>query len=324
MNGRTEAGRGVVWGAVAGCGAVLALLVAMPLAARGRLPDRVATHWNGSGKADGSMPLWGAVAFPSLLWVVLAAGMLLVARRAGAGSGAGGWVLAGLSTLALGLVGGQATVVRANLDVTDWHDAGASGVWIVGVAVLALTAGALVWLSRRTGPELPDADGGPLMEIPEGQRVAWFSRLSSPALQAVAAVIGFAALAVGAASLGGITGPQPGIPLTIGLGLAALLCLAFASVQVRVGEQGLRVSFGPLGWPARRWSVADIESARVEQRTPAQAGGWGYRINGLGTTVMLRAGACLVVRSRGRDFAVSVDDAERGAALLNSLRVLKS
>ncbi|MFJ6646509.1 hypothetical protein ACIQPS_12715 [Streptomyces sp. NPDC091290] len=34
---------------------------------------------------------------------------------------------------------------------------------------------------------------------------------------------------------------------------------------------------------------------------------------------MLRRGECLVVRVKGKDFAVSVDDAERGAALLNSL-----
>ncbi|MET8982934.1 DUF1648 domain-containing protein [Streptomyces sp. NPDC004539] len=309
---------------------MLVLLVAMPLAARGRLPDRMATHWNGAGKADGSMPFWAAVLFPALFWAALSTGALVAARRAGAGAGAGagggtgGWLRVGLPILALGVVGVQAAVVRANLDVTDWHEAGSADGWIVAVVILALTVGGLVWLSRRTGHALPAEGGGPLMELPEGQRVAWFSRLSSPALQAVGAFLGIAALAAGAASLGGITGLQPGIPLTAGFGLAALLCLTFASVQVRVGEKGLRVGFGPFGWPARRWSVADIESARVEQRTPAQAGGWGYRINGLGTTVMLRGGTCLVVRSRGRDFAVSVDDAERGAALLNSLRALKS
>ncbi|WP_338684132.1 DUF1648 domain-containing protein [Streptomyces acidiscabies] len=329
MNGRTGNGRGTegrfgasrAWGAVVGCAAVLVLLVALPLIAHGRLPDRVATHWDGGGRADGSMPFWGAVAFPALIWVVGCAASLYVVLRVSRGSTAG-WVGVGLPTLGLGLVGGQAAVVRANLDVRDWHEAGSTYGWIVGVVVVALTVGGLVWLSRRSTPE-PEGDG-PVMDLPQDRRVAWFSRLSSPALQAVAAVLGFAALAVVAASLGGMTGPRPGIALTIGLGVASLLSFTFASVQVRVGEQGLRVSFGPLRWPARHWSVADIESARVEQRTPAQAGGWGYRINGLGTTVMLRGGACLVVRSKGRDFAVSVDDAERGAALLNSLRALQS
>ncbi|MFA7766167.1 hypothetical protein ACGFNX_29425 [Streptomyces sp. NPDC048723] len=35
--------------------------------------------------------------------------------------------------------------------------------------------------------------------------------------------------------------------------------------------------------------------------------------------MLLRRGACLVIRAKGKDFAVGVDDAERGAALLNSL-----
>lgn len=76
-----------------------------------------------------------------------------------------------------------------------------------------------------------------------------------------------------------------------------------------------------LGRPVRRWQAAEIESARAENRTPAQAGGWGYRLGGLGTTVMLRGGECLVIRMRGKgeEFAVSMDDAERGAALLNAL-----
>ncbi|MEX3107592.1 MULTISPECIES: DUF1648 domain-containing protein [unclassified Streptomyces] len=296
------------------------LLVALPLIARGRLPDRMATHWDADGRADGSMPFWGAVVFPALIWAVGCAASLYVALKVSRGSTAG-WAGVGLPVLGLGLVGGQAAVVRANLDVRDWHDAGSTYGWIAGVVVVALTVGALAWLSRRSTPE-PEGDR-PVMDLPRGQRVAWFSRLSSPAFQAVAAVLGFAALAVAAASLGGMTGPWPGISLTIALGVASLLFFTFASVQVRVGEQGLRVSFGPLGWPARHWSVADIESARVEHRTPAQAHGWGYRINGLGTTVMLRGGECLVVRARGRDFAVSVDDAERGAALLNSLRALQ-
>ncbi|MFI9799887.1 hypothetical protein [Streptomyces sp. NPDC052302] len=42
-------------------------------------------------------------------------------------------------------------------------------------------------------------------------------------------------------------------------------------------------------------------------------------VHGRSAPAMLRRGECLVVRVKGKDFAVSVDDAERGAALLNSL-----
>ncbi len=101
--------------------------------------------------------------------------------------------------------------------------------------------------------------------------------------------------------------------------LVSLSAFACSSVRARVAGEGLEVAFGPLGWPVRRWAARDIEWARAENRTPAQVGGWGYRLSGLGTTVMLRSGECLVVSSRGKVFAVSVDDAERGAALLNAL-----
>jgi hypothetical protein len=107
--------------------------------------------------------------------------------------------------------------------------------------------------------------------------------------------------------------------------LASVLVLGCASVQARVSDKGVEVSFGPFGWPTRRWPVEAVESARVETRTPAQVGGWGYRLSGLGTTVMLRSGECLVLRTaKGKDFAVSVDDAERGAALLNSLKARRT
>ncbi|WP_367401565.1 hypothetical protein [Streptomyces xanthophaeus] len=64
---------------------------------------------------------------------------------------------------------------------------------------------------------------------------------------------------------------------------------ACPSVRVRVTERGPDVALGPLGWPVRRWDAADIEWARAENRTPAQVGGWGYRLGGPGTTVMLRS-----------------------------------
>ncbi|MER5822804.1 DUF1648 domain-containing protein, partial [Streptomyces mirabilis] len=93
----TEQGRkgGAAWGAVGWSVGVLALLVALPLAASGRLPDRLATHWEaGSGRPDDSMPLWGAALFPALIWGVLAFVVVLTLHRAGAGRGVPGWAAA--------------------------------------------------------------------------------------------------------------------------------------------------------------------------------------------------------------------------------------
>ncbi|GHB79661.1 hypothetical protein GCM10010347_57700 [Streptomyces cirratus] len=135
-----------------------------------------------------------------------------------------------------------------------------------------------------------------------------------------ATAVFLALVAVGLAVVG-LVGPVALVwaPAAVLL-LSALLLLVFASVTVRITGRALEVAYGPLGRPVRRWSPGEIEvPARVEERRPMQVGGWGYRISGLGTTVMVRRGPCLVIRSRGRDFAVSVDDAQRGAALLNSL-----
>ncbi|WP_315974733.1 DUF1648 domain-containing protein [Streptomyces sp. 3211.6] len=312
-------GRGM-WGAVGWGAGVLALLVGLPLAAAGRLPDPVATHWGaGSDGPDGSMPLWAAVVFPALVWVVVVAAVVFGARRGPRRA----WGRAALAFGGVMLAGAQASVVRANLDVADWRQAGDVTGWGVAVmAGVALLAGAGAALpGRRAGAAEPPAAEGPRMEIPDGERLVWLSSAANPWLQLLAGLFALAALG---ALLAGLAGLAADPWLTAGtLALAALAVLACSSVRARVTRRGLEVAFGPLGYPVRRWAAEDIESARMEVRTAARAGGWGYRINGLGTTVMLRGGECLVVRAKGRDFAVSVDDAARGAALLNSLRVGK-
>ncbi|MFI9568830.1 DUF1648 domain-containing protein [Streptomyces rishiriensis] len=312
---------GAAWGAVGWGVGVLALLVALPLAASGRLPDRLATHWDaGSVRPDGSMPLWVAALFPALIWGVLVVVVGLTLRRAGAGGMVPGWAAAGLGFGGVTLLGAQASVVRANLDRTDWHEAGSVTSGVVGTLVVAATVGAAGLLAARRAPDEPrPAADGPTLDIPAGQRVVWLARTSNPWLQAIAALTGLLAITVVVSALAGLTG-LPFLLAATPFTLASILVLGCSSVRARVGEQGLDVTFGPLGWPTRRWAAKDVESARVESRTPAQVGGWGYRLSGLGTTVMLRGGECLVIHpSKGREFAVSVDDAERGAALLNSL-----
>ncbi|MFI8104016.1 DUF1648 domain-containing protein [Streptomyces sp. NPDC086023] len=310
--------KGARWAVVTWVAGVAVFLAALPVVARGRLPGRLATHW-GTGGPDGSMPLWAAAAFPVLVWGVLAFVAALAGRRAGESAGAWGGVA--LVSGGVLLAGVQAFVVRANLDRTDWRDVGSVGSGVAITAVAAVVAGALGWLVGRRAsfpaqPAQPAA--GDVMEIPGGERRVWLSRTSNPWLHLVAAVTGLVAAAAAVAAAGGLVGVQWG--LIAPFAIASLCVLACSSVQACVTEAGLEVSFGPLGWPVRRWAARDIVSARSETRSPAQVGGWGYRLSGLGTTVMLRSGECLVVRPRkGAEFAVSVDDAGRGAALINAL-----
>ncbi|MFD3677649.1 DUF1648 domain-containing protein [Streptomyces sp. NPDC058613] len=306
------------WGAVVWTVGVLAVLAVLPLAASSRLPDRIATHW-GNGSPDGSMPIWAAAVFPALIWAVLALALGLAGRRGGAS--AAPWVGVSLLSGGVFLAGAQASIVRANLDRADWRDAGSVGTGILVTAVVAIAACALGWLAgRRSAPPAPARQdvGGESMDIPEGERRVWLSRASNPWLHLIAALTGIVAAAAVLAAAGGLIGLQ--WALIAPFAIASVLTLLCASVQARVTESGLEVAFGPLGWPVRRWTAQSITSARAEKRTPAQVGGWGYRLSGLGTTVMLRAGECLVIHpAKGAEFAVSVDDAERGAALLNSL-----
>jgi hypothetical protein len=319
VNKRIRGEGGSLFGLVGWTVGVLVLLGGMPLLASGRLPERLATHWN-AGQPDDSMPLWATAVFPALVWVLLAAGVGLGVRRTKGrpGSATRGWAGATLLAGGVFLVGGQASIVRANLDRSTWREAGSVTGWVVGTLMVAVTVGLVAWLMGARGPGAQDrSSAGPSMNLPEGQRVAWFSRTSNPWLHALGALTGALALAAAVAALAGLTALH--WPLIAPFALASVLVLDCASVQAMVSEEGLKVSFGPFGWPVRRWAVADIESAYAEDRSPAQVGGWGYRLSGMGTTVMLRGGECLVVRAKGKTFAVSVDDAERGAALLNSL-----
>ncbi|MEV0006742.1 DUF1648 domain-containing protein [Streptomyces sp. NPDC047973] len=319
MNKRIRGDGRSPFGLVGWAVGVLVLLVGMPVIASGRLPERLATHWN-TERPDGSMPLWAAAVFPALAWVLLVVGVGLGTWRTKGRSGitTRGWEAATLLSGGALLVGGQASIVRANLDQSDWRQAGSVTGSIVTTLVVAVAVGLVAWLMGARGPGAQGRSvGGPRMNLPGDQRVAWFSRTSNPWLHALATLTGIVALAAAVAALADLTALH--WPLIASFALASVLVLGCASVQAMVSEEGLKVSLGPLGWPVRRWAVADVESAYAEDRSPAQVGGWGYRLSGMGTTVMLRGGECLVVRAKGKTFAVSVDDAERGAALLNSL-----
>ncbi|MEU6234864.1 DUF1648 domain-containing protein [Kitasatospora sp. NPDC047058] len=326
MNGGGNGIRGARRGAAVWAVAVYAALVALPLAAAGRLPEPVATHWSGSGGPDGSTPFWGVAAFPAGLWTVLLAGLALSTRWTGGAVRPGH--AAALAAAGVLVTGAQASIVHANLDHVVWTEADGVGLDVTLVLTASLLAGLVVGLATRRTAVLASAAraggpgdepaGGPQLDIPAGERFAWLSRAVNRWLLLTAALSALLAAGTAVAAVAGLVGtPWPAlVPLVI-VSISVYLC---STVQALVTPKGLEVAFGPAGWPVRRWPVEAIASARAEQRTPAQVGGWGYRLSGLGTTVMLRRGDCLVIHPHeGADFAVSVDDAERGAALLNSL-----
>ncbi|WP_106398289.1 DUF1648 domain-containing protein [Actinocorallia populi] len=276
---------------------VLALL---PAVWWGRLPDPMASHWNAAGEPDGSLPRAVMLALPFAVWLVGAA----AARHHPP-------IAAGTGVLAVVL---QGMGVWANLDRADWQDARSLAWWTAALAlVLPLLAG---WLALRLSPRRDGLPAGPVetLDLPPGEHAVWVSRCTNPLLLALSSL----SLVVGAAML--LTGGPGGAaaPVLLVIGVAGALV---GTVRVQVSERGVAVAYGPWSFPVWRKALQAIAAARTEDLKPMQVGGWGLRGLPPRTTLMLRGGECLVLEYPGGGrFAISVDDAARGAALINTLK----
>ncbi|MEU4534652.1 DUF1648 domain-containing protein [Streptosporangium sp. NPDC023825] len=303
---------------------VTTVMIAAPLALRDRLPDPIATHWGTSGAPDNSMPFIASLVFQVGLWALLAGGALVFAlanttllRRKANRMGLGA-LLGGLGLFLLGL---QVVTLKANLDASDWSQAAELG-WDALLAVAGLVLGG--WLGAlvaRPGPDdRPEPSAVPTRRIPlrPGQRAVWVSSVSSVALVALGGSLLAAGLGLAVLALIGGEGAL-WLPAVI-MSLVGLLGATFSSVRVQITEEGVVLFFGPFRLPRRHIAIERVERAWTEERFPTGVGGWGVRGLPGAMTIMIRGGECLVLGyvSGGR-LAVSIDDAEKGAALLNTL-----
>ncbi len=305
-----------VWGAV-----VTAALIAVPLMLRDRLPDPLAVHWGLGSVPDRAAPFAVAVAMPVALWAVLWLMLLLTAARGLSRRSArvSWWVgLTGGGLLALGLGG---LTLLANLDVASWTEA-ALPLWApLALIAVPLAVGALGgYLGRGAPDELRADQEPPVLRLRPGQRAVWVSRIGNPWPLAVTVVAALALFALGAFEITGIASGPVVAGVLPALGVVLVVGLFASSLTAHVTDDGLVLGFGPLGWPKRRIRLAKIDRAWTEERSPSQVGGWGVRGLPGAATIMLRGGECLVIGYRsGGQLAISIDDAERGASLINAL-----
>ncbi|MEV0615909.1 hypothetical protein AB0I81_21525 [Nonomuraea sp. NPDC050404] len=303
---------------------VAGVLLLAPLRLRDRLPDPLATHWGSLGSVpDGSSSFIGFVIFTQVAWAVLwlvffvlgnARGKQVRQRRMTS------WgCLVGVGVV---LLGAGLSTLSANLDVTGWQDALLPGWHIPLVIAAAIAAGGLAAYLGRGAPDEPSPEGQapPMLRLRAGQRAVWVSRVVNRWLL-VAVALGMVITVVTAAL--GLSGTVPGVAVTAilpGFVILFVAGLASVAVTVRVGADRIVIGFGPFGWPARRIRLSKVETAWAEERQPASHGGWGFRGMPGAATIMLRGGECLVLRYRsGGQLAISIDDAERGASLINAL-----
>ncbi len=276
-----------------------------------RLPDPLASHWTLDGDVDGTISrgvLWiGACSVWLLAWAVVLLRLRGRATRLPEAVPvlAGGGFVAGLA-FALAL---------ANLDAPSAQDAGMpSPALVLAPVAFAAAAGFAAWWAERGrewSTQAPPAPG-PGLTHGASTPVVWVGAASGRVLHVAGAAI--AALVAGIAVVTGIWGV-----LVVAV-VAGLTSFALGSVQVVAGPRGLVVRVSPFGLPVKTIAAADIASAEAAHIRPERWGGYGWRFSGTGASaVVLRRGPGLVVHGRdGRRFAVTVDDPEAGAAVLNT------
>lgn len=300
------------------------LVVALPLAVAHRLPDPVASHWGTSGRPDDSMSLTAVLVIALVLFAVLTTPCLGAAIH-----GVGlrrrpvrACVVAGLAWAGTFVPGVMALTVWANLDVTTWRAARPLTWQPFALFAATFGVGALAYLLGRRGPDEPvrPSDSRRRVLTPKpGERVTWVSAATNGILLG----LGWAFLTVGVvlALVIVVLRPSPWLWLAAGsFALTGIAGLAISTIRVQVTEAGLGIAFGPLRWPVRRVGLTELDDAWAERRMPHEVGGWGYRGLPGSATIMIRGGDCLVIRYRdGGTLGISVDDAERGAGLINGL-----
>ncbi|GAA5049126.1 hypothetical protein HNP84_004343 [Thermocatellispora tengchongensis] len=312
--------------AVAWVAVVTGAVAATPFLFRHRLPESPAVHWDLAGVPDRSTTFAGLLVLNLAAWapfaVIALAGAsrrALAARRSS--RRAVGGALAGGGTFAVGL---QVVILQANLDRGEWRDAetwGLSGPLLIAVS---LGAGWLGSLAAGAGPgdrPEPAPEPAPLPRLRAHERAVWVSSSVNRSLSGLAVLGLGASLLVAGATL--VVLPAATWALVVALLLLSMGAAVVSSVRVHVTDAGLSVAYGPLRRPVRHYPLAAIRGARAEPRLPMDVGGWGYRGRPRAGTLMIRGGDCLVVRfDPDGELAVTVDDAARGAALLNSLVTL--
>jgi hypothetical protein len=268
------------------------------------LPDPVASHWSAGGAPDAYAPIW-SLALIQLGLVAIGLGIAGLFREEGRPSAE--------ATAMVGLLGGvgvaaMTITVVLNWGVESWEQA-RSFSWAYILLILA-AAGLFGYAGYRLGrawyppivrPQVP----APALAIADDESVSWTGTCS----------VRYPYLIIGGLLVLALVFPGW---LLLAVAIGVLLALFLSHVRVVVNDLGMRVRLA--GMPVRRIGLEDMESTAAIDLEPAQWGGWGYRMAPGRTAVVLRAGDAIeVLLTTGRRFAVTVDDAATGAAVLNGL-----
>ena len=296
---------------------VLGVAVGLALSWRDELPDPVASSWGSGGTVTGTSSLTGilvAMALPVALVSVVTCLVGILGRPASLRRVLAGFA-SGLAVFVCGLIVGSLADQRG---LSSAYAAPAIGSLMAVVAVSPVVVGVVV-AALMPGDTRLAATGRVPAEAPHarlaGTAGASWSGVATLQHGALWGAVGVVFVVV----IGLITQSVwlALVPTVILVGVA----IAMWRWSVTIDERGVVASTVPALF---RLTIPldEIEWADVAQVNPARDfGGWGYRLGRGGRSgILMRSGEALVVnRSGGRRLVVTIDDARRGAALLNSL-----
>lgn len=285
------------------------------------IPDPAVIHW-GSNGPDGFGPGWTFPVIIAAYTLILSPGMWIMMHLA-TRRGRWGATVRFLGAFLLAMtVFMTVTMVAAVYEQRGYSDA--SEITTMGPGMLIGLAGAAVtfvigWfvqprvevVTAWTASTVP-------VDLAPDERAAWVQTVRTTRVGTIfliAATVIIIAATCWMAVLG-----QPTVWILVAATFSVVtLGLTMLVFRVTVDDAGLTVR-GFLGWPTFRVAATDVDSARVIEVNPfADFGGWGMRWAGGRFGIVVRTGTAIEVRrTNGKIFVVTVDDAERGAALLMS------
>ena len=287
---------------------VLALCAALgwTLSVRATLPDPVASHFDIAGRADGFQSL------TILSLGMLGAGLLLLllfqwlsTTRLMSGIGAGSVIfVAALQVLILAPQRGLADAADTTL-----------GAALPLALVVAIAGGALVGALADPPPADPDPTPADSVPLRPGTRAAWFGTARAtgfPLWIMLGGMLPLIALAV-SAFLDGAW-----IPAFL-LFLAVPVFVMFLGVNVRVDARGTHWQLFT-GIPRGTIPHDEVTRAGAVDIRPGDWGGWGWRMSLQGRAILIRGGEGLRIQRGNKNFYITVDNAARGAALIEAYR----
>ncbi|WP_407343151.1 DUF1648 domain-containing protein [Pengzhenrongella phosphoraccumulans] len=296
---------------------VLLVAIAVALSWRDVLPDPIAVHWgsdgvNGYGDLGSHLAAMVGItlAMSGFMWAVgFFSGRNALTRRLAGGVAV--WFGVFMAGVFVGSLGPQ----RGLADAAQADPVGA--VLVASILIACLAGGLAAWLMPADPAEAatdPIPADAPRMPLAASGQAVWIRDATVGGARWFLVVLALAMAAMIVISR------QWEVFAILGL-VFSLVFVLLARWTVTVDRTGLTVR--PLtGRPRIHVPLAEVLEAEVVSVRPvAEFGGWGIRTGAAGRTgVVLRSGPALqVARTGGRTFVVTVDDAETGAALLNTL-----